>query len=135
MFVRNRFVAATAAVALTAGLVGVGAGAASAAPTATADREKRGDCGPNARYDADLERDDGGLETSFEIDSTRAAGEEWRITMSHNGKRILNEVRRTDNEGEIDVERTFRDAPGRDTVRMTAKRVGGGGSCNVTLTL
>lgn len=135
MFVRNRFVAATAAVALTAGLVGVGVGAASAAPTAIADREKRGDCGPNAGYDADLERDDGQLETSFEIDSTRASGEEWRITMSRNGKRVLNEVRRTDNEGEIDVERTFRDAPGRDTFRMTADRVGGGGSCNVTLTL
>lgn len=137
-----RITAATFAAALTGGLLVAGAGstqAAPAAPTAPAapsvaqDHDRRGDCGPNARYDADVERDDGRLETSFEIDGAER-GEKWRITMQQNGDRFFKQVRTTDFEREIDVERNRPDTRGTDTFKFVAKKVGGGGKCSVTLT-
>lgn len=128
----RRIVAAASVAALAGGLLVIGGGAASAAPGAVADHEKRGSCGPNAFYDADLERDDGRLEMSFEIDGARA-GEKWNVAMKQNGDRVLKQVFTTDREREIDVERNLTDNRGVDTVKVTAKKVGGGGKCTVTL--
>lgn len=119
------------------GVGGVGAlvvAPGAAASIAGADRtsERAGACG-DARYDAELDRDDGALESSFEIDEAKP-GQRWLITLSHNGEKFFDRELSTDREGEIDVEEQRADAAGTDEFTMSAKRVGGAGECSVTLT-
>jgi hypothetical protein len=124
--------------AVTAAVVGVavlGLGATGAvAGVASADRasEKTGACG-TARYDAEVDREDGGLESSFEIDDAQP-GQRWHIKLSKNGDTYVDREFTTDREGEIDVERRHIDGPGVDEFVMSAQRLDGPGSCSVTLT-
>ena len=120
-----------AAAGLAAALVGGTAPLALAAP-AQADTEKRGSCA-GARYDFDVDRDDGRFEVAFEVDSDRA-GQQWRLVLLHDGDRIFRDVRTTDREGEVDVERHRPDTAGADTFRARAVRLGTGQSCSVTIT-
>jgi hypothetical protein len=120
-----------AAAGLTAALAGGAVPLALAAP-AQADTEKRGSCA-GARYDFDVDRDDGRFEVAFEIDSDRA-GQQWRLVLRHEGRRIVRDVRTTDREGEVDVERRRPDTAGADTFRARAVRLGTGQSCSVTIT-
>lgn len=123
-------------VASVAVLGGAGLGLLALAPAAAAvgDRvsEKAGACG-DARYDAEVDRDDGRLESNFEIDRAQP-GQRWQIKLSQNGKQYFDRVMTVDREGEIDVEQNRTDAAGVDEFVMSAKRVDGPGNCSVTLT-
>jgi hypothetical protein len=102
------------------------------ASPASADVEKRGTCA-GARYDFDVDRDEGRFEVSFEVDSN-VRGQEWRLVLFHDGERVFRDVRTTDREGEVDVERNRPDTAGADTFRAKAVKLGNGRSCSVTIT-
>lgn len=129
---RTMFVATTAVL----GLAGLGAlvvapGAIAATNSTAATSEKAGACGP-ARYDAEVDREDGDLESSFEIDDAKP-GQRWQIQLSHNGEKFFDRELTTDRDGEIDVEQRRTDAAGVDQFVMAAKRLDGPGNCSVTL--
>jgi hypothetical protein len=144
---RMSLVAGAAALgAATLTLVALGSGAVASDDSAAADTvatapaapagqdritDQEGICG-DARYDAEVDREDGGLESSFEIDDAQP-GQRWQITATHNGVQYVDEVLTTDHEGEIEVERLHTDADGVDEFVMTAKRLDGAGDCSVTL--
>ena len=125
---RTKVVAAAAG---TAGLLAVGLPLAVAAP-ASADTEKRGACSGSARYDYEVEKDDGRFEISFEVDSN-VVGEAWRIKLFHDGDRYASVLRTTDREGEADVERDRPDTAGEDRFRARATNVATGEVCKVTI--
>lgn len=91
-------VAVVAAVALVA--VG-GVGWAIARQTDQESTE-RGRCGA-VSYELSAEREDGGHEVSFELQSA-APGETWRIELTQGGNSLLSGERTTDEDAEIDVD-------------------------------
>lgn len=119
-----------AAVAGTAALA-VAVPVALAAP-AMADVEKRGACSNGARYDFDVDKDDGRYEVGFEVDSN-ARGQQWRLVLLHEGDRVFRDVRATDREGEVDYERSRPDTAGSDTFRARAVNLGSGETCSVII--
>ena len=102
-----------------------------AAP-AMADVEKRGACSNGARYDFDVDKDDGRYEVSFEVGSN-VRGQQWRLVLLHEGNRAFRDVRTTDREGEVDYERNRPDTAGSDTFRARAVNLGSGETCSVTI--
>ncbi|HEX5986652.1 MAG TPA: hypothetical protein VFY86_09045 [Nocardioides sp.] len=102
-----------------------------AAP-ASADVEKVGNCA-GARYDFDVDRERGGYEVSFEVDSN-TPNQKWRLVLFHNGDRVFRDVRTTDREGEVDFERLRPNTPGADTFRAKAVKLSNGQSCSVRIT-
>jgi len=120
-----------AALGATTAVLAASVTVALAAP-AVADVEKRGSCGNGARYDFDVDRDDGHLEASFEVDSN-VRGQQWRLTLFQNGNRVFRDVRTTDREGEVDFDRNRPDSAGADIFRATAKNLGSGQTCSVTI--
>lgn len=131
---RRKTLVAGVAILGAAGLGAVVAapGAIAAIGANAAVSERAGACG-EARYDAEVDRDDGGLESNFEIDRAQP-GQRWAIQLSHNGEKYFDRELTTDREGEIDVEQQRTDAAGVDEFVMSAKRVDGPGNCSVTLT-
>lgn len=129
------FVKPTATIAALT-MLGAGAlvAASQTAASAAADAgiERRGVCGQSAVYDAEVDREDGGLEVNFDLDRA-ASGERWRIVLDQNGEGFFNEVRTVDREGEIDVEIQRPDRSGTDEFRMQATRMSGEGNCAVTI--
>ena len=125
---RSRTLAAGAGVAV---LMAVGIPVALAGP-ASADTEKRGTCSDGARYDYEVEKDDGRFEVSFEVDSNRA-GERWRLRLAQDGTRYYSGVGTTDREGEVDVERDRSNTAGKDRFRATATNLSTGETCGVTI--
>jgi uncharacterized low-complexity protein len=129
---------AVALSAATLGIVAFGSNASASDDNATAPAaqrtvsEKSGACG-EARYDAEVDREGNGLETSFEIDDAKA-GQRWQITLVQNGEQYFDKALVTDREGEIDVEQLRNDGAGVEEFVMTAKRLDGPGNCSVTLT-
>ncbi len=95
---------ATIAIGIAALLIVVAATTAAAAWWTTRDAEQadRGQC-DGATYDLSVERDDGRLEVSFEVQS-QSPGEEWSVVLTEDGQ-VLREARLlTDDEGELDVD-------------------------------
>jgi len=92
------------ALAVAAVLVVVTAGAATAGwllsrDDATADR---GTC-DDVSWELSVEREDGGHEASFELQST-APGETWSVVVEQGGSALLRTERTTDEDGELDVD-------------------------------
>jgi hypothetical protein len=113
-----------------AALVAVPATTMLASPAYAADKSKRCD---GARMELSVEKDDGRFEVEADIDNA-PPGSRWRIVLRHDGKRFFNEVRRANREGDIEIDRTRRNTPGKDVFRMKANKVGTGGSCTLTVT-
>ena len=119
-----------AVVAAGAGLV-VGLGALTV--PASADVERRGACSDGkARYDMDVDRDDGRFEVSFEVDSN-VRGQRWQIALFQDGRRFFRDTRTTDREGEVEVERDRRNTAGTDSFRARAVNLGNGEVCSVRI--
>ncbi|GAA4676717.1 hypothetical protein [Nocardioides nanhaiensis] len=91
-----------------------------AAPAAAADRDFRY---AGAQVDFEVEKDDRRLEVSVDVDDARP-GERFRIVLRQNGRVFVNRVFRADREGDIEIDRNRPDTRGRDTVRLTIKKVG-----------
>ena len=92
------------ALAVAAVLVVVTAGAATAGWLLTRDDAgtDRGTC-DGATWELSVEREDGGHEASFELQSA-APGETWSVVVEQDGNRAAPAERTTDEDGEIDVD-------------------------------
>ncbi len=118
MRIRTATAAATAAAAL-AGMVL--AAPATAAPVRTdVEREKGGRCSATSYWDLSLEKERGRIDIDVDIES-RQAGERWTVKVTHNGRTVFNRTRLTDDEGELDVDRTVRNKKGADSIAFTAR--------------
>ncbi len=125
----HRITAALAAGSLLAAPVALIA----TAPSAHADVERHGQCGPGV-YDFSVDREGSGFEVSADVDGLRP-GSRWKIVLRHDGDKIASVTRRADGEGDIDVERFRRNSAGADKFKMSVKRVGGTASCGATITV
>ena len=67
-----------------------------------AESETRGACATTT-YELSAEREDGGLEASFELESA-APGESWDVALKHNGQTLVAGQRVTDEDAEIDLD-------------------------------
>ncbi|MBB6629847.1 hypothetical protein H5V45_21190 [Nocardioides sp. KIGAM211] len=85
----------------------------------------------NYRLEAETEGD--AYEVSFEVQSS-APGETWDVVIEQDGAPILDGQRMTDEDAEIDVDVTVRDAADGDEFTATATPSGGGEPCTATLT-
>ena len=103
------------------------------APSAHADVERHGRCGPGV-YDFSVDREGSGFEVSADVDGLKP-GSRWKIVLRHDGSKIASVTRRADREGDIDVERYARGTAGADKFTMKVKRVGGTASCSASITV
>lgn len=125
----HRITAALAAGSLLAAPVALVA----TAPSAHADVQRHGKCGPGV-YDFSVDREGAGFEVSADVDGLKP-GSRWKIVLRHDGTKIASVTRRADREGDIDVERYARGSAGADTFKMKVKRVGGTASCSASITV
>ncbi len=88
----------------------------------------RGTC-ESVTYELGVEKDDGGHEVSFELQSA-APGESWQIDLSQGDRSLFSGQRTTDEDGEVDVDVLVHDL-GEDSVtaRFTLE---GGQTCTAT---
>lgn len=112
----RRTTAALGAVALLSAPLAV----LSAAPASAADREFRY---AGAEIDFDVEKDDGRIEVSVDIDDARP-GTRWRVVLRQNGRVFHKKVHRADREGDVEIDKNRPDTRGRDTIKLTVKKVG-----------
>lgn len=122
-----------ATIAAATGLIATGATVALATP-ASADIEKWGSCSQGARYDFDVDYDDGYLESNFEVDSN-VRGQKWRMSLHHDGNRVLRAVHTTDYEGEVDFERYRPNTSGSDAFKARAVNLRTGEVCSASIML
>jgi hypothetical protein len=117
------------------GLVAVAVPVALAGSAAAKDREveRKGTCSMgSARYDFSVDKERGGrLDVDFDLDSK--PGERWRVKLRHGKKVIVKTTRTTDREGEIDVDRTRPNTPGKDKFVARAKNLATGELCRVKI--
>lgn len=114
----NRVLAVSSVVGVVA-VVGIGTAAWSAADRDES-RTATGVCG-SATYELDLESEDGGLEATFELQST-APGEVWEVVVEQDGAIVLRDERRTDEDGELDLD--VRVAEAAQAIAVTATSPG-----------
>lgn len=74
------------------------------------EQSARGTCG-SATYEMSVEPEDGGLEVTFELQST-APGETWQIVVEQDGTAVLTGERQTDEDAELDVDVTVSKSDG-----------------------
>src|SRR5690349_20521742 len=102
----------TAAAGVTA-LLAVPATVLVASPVQAVDRAERCD---GARIELSVEKDDGRFEVEADVDNA-PRGSQWRVTLLQDGNRFFNDVRRTDNEGDISVDRNRPNTVGKDVFK------------------
>jgi hypothetical protein len=115
---RKRKIAASARAAAVAAL----ALAAVAPATAGGGAEVRrsGSCTGASTWKLKLEKDDGRIETEFEVDQNKV-GKRWKVVLEHNGARFFKGVRVTKAPGgSFEVERRVDDAAGTDRIAARA---------------
>lgn len=90
----------------------------------------RGTC-ENRSYELSAEKEDGGLEVTFELQSA-GPGETWDVAIEQDGTAILSGPRTTDEDGELDVD-VFADesSGGEFTVTATPET---GAACTAAVT-
>ena len=84
----------------------------------------------NGLYELTAEPEDGGLEVAFELQST-APGERWDVRLEQSGSVLLEGVRRTDEDAELDVDVLVAESDG-STFSVEASGPGGR-TCSATL--
>ena len=125
------------------------------APAASAkgddDRERvRGACTDTSRFKAQLETDDGMIETEFDVKS-QVPGQRWTYTLTQNGTVVATSTRtaRADDDdddrfddspsrrhlAEVGWDRDRPNSPGRDTFVMRAVNNATGEVCTVTASI
>lgn len=107
----------------------VGGGAPVAAGT---DRDKERDCSGRSDWELSLDKDDGKIEFELEIDTPRS-GQRWDIAIKQNGNRFFKNVRRTDSDGDIEIDRDRPDRRGTDRFWFKATNRVTGEVCQGTL--
>jgi hypothetical protein len=118
-----------------AGLMALTSLAAVAMPaSASTEREKHGACTGSSDWEFELEREHGRIEAKVDVD-TRRSGRQWRVRIWHDGSLTTNVVRRTDRDGEIELDRTRSDHRGRDAFRFRAVDRVNGEVCTGSLSI
>ncbi|WP_028651779.1 hypothetical protein [Nocardioides halotolerans] len=118
------------AAVIVATALGVGAWAAFGAENDD-ETTQRGTC-EGRSTELSVERDEGGVEVSFELQST-AAGETWDVVLAQGETTLLEGQRQTDEDGELDLDAPAAD-DGSDEFTATATPSAGGEPCTATLT-
>jgi len=90
----------------------------------------RGTC-DNRSYELSVEKEDGGLEVTFELQSA-APGETWDVVIEQDGTAILSGSRTTDEDAELDVDAPA-EADSGDEFTVTATPESGQ-ACTATVT-
>ena len=121
-------------IALTTGAAALAAPLAllTAGPAA-ADVERNGVC-RGGTFELNVETDDGRHEVSVDLDRV-TPGTAWRVTIRHNGERIAKRRIVADAEGDVELERTRANAPGKDTWSFKARQIGTGKGCQASVTV
>lgn len=123
---------------VSVGTVAAGALLVAGAAPALADVERRGTCSATSTWEADAEREGRYFELDFEV-NTQTPGEDWRLVVAQNGKRIYSDTRPAtrdfdDRLADVDWSLAARNKSGvRDRFAMTATNQITGERCQVTL--
>lgn len=120
------------AVAAAAGALSLSTVPAYADSGSDEDKLKRGSCSGSTDWKWKVGPEDGGLEAEFEIDSS-ATGVAWRVKLFHDGSRYVNVTRRTNAEGEIELERRVSNNAGTDHFRAYAQNLRTGETCRARI--
>jgi hypothetical protein len=130
---RTAVIGGVAATMLAAGIPFATMSQASAGRSSSGGVEKEGRCSDGrSRFNFEVEREDGGFKADFEVRKARP-GQQWRVKLFHDGNRFYNEVRTTNGDGEIEVERRRPNTSGQDRFRARARNLGTGELCSVTI--
>jgi hypothetical protein len=94
-----------------------------------ADVIKTGSCSAHSNWKLKLSKDDGRIETDFEVDQNRV-GRKWKVTLKHNGNRFFRGVRITQApSGSFEVRKFANDAAGTDRIVARARNLRSGELC------
>lgn len=120
----------------SAALMAVTTLAVGAVPAAAGEveREKRGDCTRSSDWDFELEKEHGRIDVTVDLDTNRS-GRRWRVRIWHNGTLTTNVLRRSQDDGDVEVERVRPDRRGRDTIRFRAVDQVNGEVCTGSLSI
>jgi hypothetical protein len=93
---------------------------------------KTGKCSAGATWKLKAKRDDGGVETEFEVDQNRV-GRRWSVVLTRNGSVVFRGVRRTvAPSGSFEVRKVL---PGGGRIVATAKALAGGQTCKAAISV
>ncbi|MEA2508538.1 MAG: hypothetical protein QOG21_620 [Actinomycetota bacterium] len=93
---------------------------------------RSGKCAPHTTWKLKLSKDDGRIETDFEVDQNRV-GRDWKVTLKHNGNRFFRGVRTTQApSGSFEVRRFTTNAPRSDKIVARARNLRSGVLCKGT---
>jgi hypothetical protein len=91
--------------------------------------KKSGSCAAHSTWKLKLSKDDGRIETEFEVDQNRV-GRNWRVTLKHDGLRFFRGVRTTKApSGSFEVRKFANNAPGTDKIVARARNLRSGALC------
>ena len=94
--------------------------------------KKSGRCAAHSTWKLKLTKDDGRIETEFEVDQNRV-GRNWRVTLKHEGHRFFRGVRTTKApSGSFEVRKFATNAPGTDKIVARARNLRSGSLCKGT---
>jgi hypothetical protein len=93
---------------------------------------KTGKCSAGATWKLKAKRDDGGVETEFEVDQNRI-GRRWSVVLTRNGSVVFRGVRRTvAPSGSFEVRKVL---PGGGRIVAAAKALAGGQTCKAAISV
>jgi hypothetical protein len=116
--------ASVAAAAIAATLV-----TPSLAHANAADKINSGGCSGAAEWKLKLSPQNGGIEMEYEVDASRR-GQQWRVALFHDGRRIQRDVFTTRGvSGSFTVRMVQANRAGRDRISARAVRLGDGQTC------
>jgi hypothetical protein len=94
--------------------------------------KKSGSCAAHSTWKLKLTKDDGRIETEFEVDQNRV-GRNWTVTLKHDGHRFFRGVRTTKApSGSFEVRKFANNAPGTDKIVARARNLRSGTLCEGT---
>jgi len=100
-----------------------------AAQAAGAAKINSGGCSGAAEWKLKLSPQNGGIEVEYEIDASRR-GQQWRVTLFHDGRRFTRDVFTTaGRSGSFTVRRVESNRAGGDRITGHAFRLGDGQTC------
>jgi hypothetical protein len=98
------------------------------------ERERHGNCTRTSDWELELEKEHGRIEVKVDLDTNRS-GRAWQVRLWHNGSLTTSVVRRTQRDGDLEVERIRTDRRGTDTFRFRAVDRVNGEVCTGSLSI
>jgi hypothetical protein len=93
------------------------------------DVRKSGTCTRHSTWKLKLSKDDGRIETEFEVDQNRV-GRKWRVTLKRNGNRFFRDIRTTQApSGSFEVRKFTNNGPGIDKIVARARNLNSSELC------